>query len=257
MKKFGLTVVIAILFVLPVLAQNNIDNVHLFQSYFYDAPITKAGYGQGGLTFADYDKSNIFSLGVMGGYPLNEKLELGTQLHYLNISPDQGDSKSGISDLGVYGRYNVFTQDKTNISAGGMITLPIGSEDVLQGNFNFGGFGAIRHSLNNNMALVGTLGLIFYEKTEEKFNFNTFQSEKETSYDSYLSIAGGLVYAVNNQFNIVGELTIQTEGDYMLLSGGVDYVLGGGRLRGGLGIGLDDGAPDILLMGGYAISLSK
>lgn len=249
MKQYGLTVAIAILVVFPVLAQDNLDNVHLFQSYFFDAPITKAGYGQGALIFADYDKWNLFSLGVMGGYPINEKIEVGAQLHYLNSSPDQGDSQSGISDLDVYGRYNVFNQDKTNISAGGKITLPIGSEDVGQGNLNFGGFGSIRHILNNNMVLVGTLGLIFYEKTD--------QSEKKTSYDSYLNIGGGLVYAVNSQFNIVGELTIQSEGDYMLLSGGVDYVLGSGRLRGGLGIGLDDGAPDILLMGGYALSLSK
>lgn len=257
MKKFGLTTLVAILFVFPVIAQDNMDNVHLFQSYFYDAPIAKAGYGQGGLMFANSDYANSFSLGVMGGYPINEKIEVGTQLHFLNISPDKGDSQSGISDLGVYGRYNVFSQDKTNISAGAMLTLPIGSEDVLQGNLNFGGFGAIRHTLSNDMVLVGTLGLMFFEKTEYEFNPNTFQSEKKTSYDSYLNIGAGLVYAVNNQLNIVGELTIQSEGDYMLLSGGGDYVLGNGRLRGELGIGLDDGAPDILLMGGYSISLSK
>jgi len=257
MKKITLTAAVALLLVLPVLAQEALNNVHLFQSYFYDAPIAKAGYGQGGLIFASYENWNTFALGVMGGYPLNEKIELGTQLHYLNFSPEKGDGQSGISDIDVYGRYNVFDKDKTNISTGAMITLPIGSEDVGQGNMNFGGFGAIRHTLNSNMALVGTLGLMFYEKTEVKFNFDTFQDEKETSYDNYLNVGAGLVYAVNNQFNIVGELNIKTEGDFMMLSGGVDYVLGSGRLRGGLGLGLDDGAPDFLLMGGYSISLSK
>ena len=257
MKKFGLTVVIAFLFAFPALSQNNLDNVHLFQSYFYDAPIAKVGYGQGAIVYANYDKWNLFSLGVMGGYPINEKIEVDAQLHYLHSSPDEGDGQSGISDLDVYGRYNVYKKDNTNISAGGRITLPIGSEDVGQGNLDFGAFGAIRHLLNSNMVLVGTLGLIFYEETEETFNFNTFQNEKKTSHDSYINIAGGLIYAVNSQFNVIGELTIQTKGDYMLLSGAVDYVLGSGRLRGGLGIGLDSGAPDVLLMGGYAISLSK
>ena len=43
MKKFGLAAVIAFLFTFPALSQNNLDNVHLFQSYFYDAPIAKVG----------------------------------------------------------------------------------------------------------------------------------------------------------------------------------------------------------------------
>jgi hypothetical protein len=47
-------------------------------------------------------------------------------------------------------------------------------------------------------------------------------------------------------------LSIRTEGDYILLSGGVDYPMkSGGRLRGALGLGLDDGAPNFALRGGY------
>jgi len=48
------------------------------------------------------------------------------------------------------------------------------------------------------------------------------------------------------------ELNIRTEGDYILLSGGLDYALqGGGRLRGALGLGVDNGAPNFALRGGY------
>lgn len=257
MKSLVVAAMIVLLFIIPAQAQDALNNVHLFQSYFYDAPIAKAGYGQGGLSFSNYDNWDAFTIGVMGGYPVNEKIELGTQLHYMNISPDKGDGESGISDLEVNGRYNVFNKDKTNISVGAMITLPIGSEDVGQGNTNFGGFGAIRHALSSNTALVGTLGLMFFEKTEVEFNFDTFQDEKKTSHDNYLNIGAGVVYAANNQLSIVGELNIETEGDFMMLSGGIDYALGSGRLRAGLGLGLDDGAPDFMLMGAYAISLSK
>jgi len=248
--------VLVIMLAMPLQAQN-LDGVRLFQSYFFDAPIAGAGYGQGGLTYSGYDGFSSFSLGVMGGYPINPQIELGTQIHYLSWSPDKGDGQSGISDLDIFGRYNIFNQNQTNISAGAMVTLPIGSEDVGQGNLNFGAFGAIRHSLNSNVTLVGTIGLMFYEKTEYDFNFDTFELEEKTSYDNYLNIGAGAVYQINPQLNLVGELNIKSEGDFMMLSAGVDYALGSGSVRGALGIGLDDGAPDLMLMAGYQMSLSK
>jgi hypothetical protein len=48
---------------------------------------------------------------------------------------------------------------------------------------------------------------------------------------------------------------MQSEGDYMIVTGGVDFNLGSGRVRAGLGIGLDDGAPDLKIMGGYLLTL--
>lgn len=260
MKKLTtlvLSVLIAIAFVLPLHAQGDLNGIRLFQSYFYDAPITKAGYGEGGLSYSSYEYGSTLGIGVQGGYPLNEKIELGTELRFLNFSPDKGDGQSGISDIGVYGRYNVFQQNQTNISAGAMISLPIGSEDIGQGNLNFGAFGAVRHVLNEQIVLVGTLGLIFYEVTKYEINQSTFQLEEKTSYDNSLNIGAGAIYNLNEQLNLVGELSIRSEGDYMMLSGGADYTLGSGKLRGALGLGLDDGAPDIMLVAGYSISLSK
>jgi hypothetical protein len=239
-----LTGLLIFVLVQSIKAQEGTNNVHLFQTYFFDAPIAKAGYGEGGIIFLDYEKWNTFGIGVQGGYPINEKIELQTALRFINWSPDKGDGKSGISDLDVYGRYNFYNQKQTNISVGGMITLPIGSDDVGQGNLNFGAFGALRHSLQNNIVLVGTLGLFFMEGVDD-------------DYDSNLLFGGGTIYKVNEQLNIVGELNIWSKNDYMMLSGGVDYLLGNGRLRGALGIGLDDGAPDITLIGSYSISLSK
>ena len=115
MKRLSVTVVVALLFVLPLYGQDNLNNVHLFQSYFYDAPITQSIYGEGGLSFSTYDNFNNLAIGVQGGYPLNEKVELGTELRFINWSPDKGDGQSGISDLGVYGRYNIFKKEQTNI----------------------------------------------------------------------------------------------------------------------------------------------
>lgn len=258
MKKLAMvfSIVFAAWLVMPVQAQN-LDGVRLFQSYFLDAPIAGAGYGQGGLTYSDWEGGSVFTLGVMGGYPINPQIELGTQLHYISSSPDQGDGQSGISDLDVFGRYNFYNEKQTNISAGAMVSLPIGSEDVGQSSLDFGAFGAIRHGLNKNVVLVGTLGLMFYETKDFDYNFNTGKLEEKTSYESYLKIGAGAIYQINSQLNLVGELNFHSEGDYMMLSGGADYALGSGRLRGALGLGLDDGAPDLMLMAGYQMSLSK
>ena len=58
-----LTVLIMLLIVTPLKAQNEGNDVHLFQSYFYDALIAEAGYEQGGLLFVDYDYANSFNFG--------------------------------------------------------------------------------------------------------------------------------------------------------------------------------------------------
>ena len=260
MKKFNvavLPVVAAFLIVIPLHAQNDLDNVRLFQSYFFDTPISTVGYGEGGLAYSSYDKLNILGIGVQGGYPINEKIEVQSELRYLNWSPDKGDGKSGISDLGIYGRYHVSSQNATNISAGAMITLPIGSKDVGASSLDFGIYGAVRHVLNEQTVLVGTLGLMFFEITKTEYDPGTFQLEEKTSHENSLNLGLGTIYQLNEQLNLVGELYFMSEGDYMMLSGGVDYVLSKGRVRGSLGLGLDDGAPDFRLMGGYSMSLSK
>ncbi|MFZ5517169.1 MAG: hypothetical protein ACOY90_11055 [Candidatus Zhuqueibacterota bacterium] len=257
-SKVLLLVVVLLVVSMPVLGQNKLDNVRLFQSFFYDAPIAKTGYAEAGLEYADYDGMSKFGIGGQGGYPINEKIEVGASLQFLSLSPEEGDGQSGISDLGAYGRYNLIKNGKTNFSAGALVTLPIGSEDIGQGNLNFGAFGAVRHALDNGMVIVGNAGLIFYEvtKVEYDFDFSTgdYTTEESTSYENYLNLSGGAIYPVNELLNIVGELTFRSEGDYMMLSGGGDYLMGNGHLRGALGIGLDNGAPDLMIMGGYLIA---
>ncbi len=260
MKQITLVLAAALLITLPVQAQKGVNNVHLFQSYFYDAPIANAGYAEGGLMYLTSKQDNpyggdiktsAFMPGIQGGYPINDKTELEASLRYISANTDWGQddkSESGISDLDVYGRYKVYDKKQTSISVGGMLSLPIGSEDVGESTLDFGGFGALRHTLQNGLALAGTLGLFFDETKDEK---------GDTEHESYLNIGFGGIYPLNPQLNLIGELNLRTEGDYMLLTAGADYLLGSGRVRGALGLGLDDGAPDFLLMGSYSLSLSK
>ncbi|MCG3158041.1 MAG: hypothetical protein DKINENOH_04682 [bacterium] len=235
-------------------AQNETDNVRLLQTFFQDAPIATSPYGEGLFQYSTYDNDlSSIDLAVQAALPVAEKLQLGGALGFRNISPDVGDSQSGISDLLVSGRYNV-VPGPTMISVGALITLPIGSEDIGESTLDFGGFGSLRHRLESGLVLTSTLGLDFEETKVPKFNPNTGKVETDSEYDNSLLIGGGVIYPTKNNLNIIGEINFRTEGDYILLSGGLDYLLkSGGRLRGGLGLGLDDGAPNFTLRAGYLL----
>ncbi|MBN1999382.1 hypothetical protein JW935_17620 [candidate division KSB1 bacterium] len=236
------------------------DDVHLFQGFMRDATITTAPYGEAGLDYSSYEYVSTMGIGVQGGMAVMPELEVNAALSFLNWSPDEGDGESGISDILVSGRYLV-VPGPTKIAAGGFVTLPVGDEKIGQGNLNFGAFGAVRHALEGGMIIVGTLGLDFMETTkyegggliyENGIPVGVKEPEEKTEYENAFVIGGGVIYPQSDKLNIIGELHLKTEYDYMMLSGGVDYKLqGSGRVRGALGIGLDDGAPDFRLMISY------
>ena len=251
MKSLRLTISLLVLLSLGGFAQDDelFSNVRTFQSFFRDAVVMDNAYGEAGLGYSDMAFGSLLDLGVQGGLPINPQLELGFAANFLNFSPDAGDGNSGISDIRVSGIYSL-VQEPSKIGAGGYITLPVGSEDVGAGNLNFGFFGAIRHALNENMVLIGNAGFDFFEVTTVEivqtgpFSFDT---EESSEHKSSLGLAGGLINKLNDNTHIVGELVLRTEGDFFLLSGGVNHELGSGTVRGALGVGLDDGAPDFVI----------
>ncbi|MFH1942663.1 MAG: hypothetical protein ABIL68_11240 [bacterium] len=237
-------------------AQNGTTNVHLFQSFLYDAPIAATPYVEGGLNYDSYDGASSIFIGAQGGYGLNEKIEIGARLGYQSWSFDGADGQSGITDITAVGRYNlVNSASPTKISAGAMITLPIGSEDIMQGNMHFGGFGALRHKLESGMELTANLGLILLEMTTFEFNQQTLQVEEKTSRESSFAIGAGVIYPLKDKMSIVGEFRTQSEVEYTALSCGINYQMGKGCVRGALVLGLSDGAPDIAIIGGYLVTL--
>lgn len=247
-------------------AQADLDAVHLFQNFFRDATIAENPYGQGALHYSTYDYGSSFFLGAQGGYPINPMLEANAEIGFMSYSPDEGDGQSGLTDMYVGARYKLGT-GKTKFAAGGFITLPIGDEKLLgQEKFNFGAFGAVRHPLANGMVITGTLGLDFIETTKftggglsgDILNPTYEEPKEETEYENSLVLGGGVLYPFNATMVGVGELVIKTEVEYMMLSAGVDYTLDmGGKLRGALGLGLDDGAPDFQIMVNFLYFLSQ
>ncbi len=225
------------------------DNVRLFQTFFQDTPIAENTYGEGFFQYSDFDgEVSSIDLAVLAGFPVADKFQLAGGLGFRSIDVP-GGGESGITDLTVSGRYHVLP-GPTAISVGALITLPIGSEDIGESTFDFSGFGSLRHHLPSGLVITSTFGLESYEVKGGQYNPRTgrFEDNRQTA----ALIAGGMVYPFPSGLNLVTELNIRTEGDYVFLTGGLDYKLNsGGRIRGGIGIGLDDGAPNFAIRGGY------
>ncbi len=218
-----------------------LDNVHLFQAFYRDAPITRTFYGELGIEYDNYDPFNRFGFGFKGGYPINRRFEFNTGLNFVSISYDGGGSESGLSDLYLGGRY-LITAGKSKISAGGFLTLPTGQQDVGYNRLDFGGFGALRYYLDKGMAITGTVGVDFYERRN---------ASGDDEYKASLVFGVGCIYPANNRLSVIPEFLLMSDREYVALSCGVDYSLHTGKIRAALGFGLDDGAPDFMLKGGY------
>ena len=224
-------------------AQSNTkDDVRFFEHFFDDAAVVKSMHVEAFGIYADSDTADAFVIGAQGGMPINSQLDVGARWAFISADGDNGGSESGISDIDLWGRYQLKSQSKANITVGGTLTVPIGDEDIGQDRLNFGGFAAARMPLNNGMVVMGSVGLNFVEG---------FDDDRELS----IHLGGGAIYQLNSQTHVTGEVGIDTEEDYFALTGGIDHkISSAGRIRGALVVGLDDGAPDFALQGGFLLN---
>lgn len=232
---------------------SSLDEVRLFQSHFRDAPISPSAYVEPQAAYHSFDGLSVLSLGAGVGVPIQSVVELGAEGSYIMRDIDEVDEDpSGITQPVVYGRYNLLTDGEMSFALGGMLTLPVGSEDIVgpDPGVDFGFFGAGRYLVAPNIGLTGTLGIDLIETT----NVVTGESDRETD----LVLGLGTVINTSERFNLVGELQFRTESDIGALSGGVDYRLSeAARLRGALLVGLDDRSPEIGIQGGVLIHFGR
>lgn len=219
--------------------KSTMDDVHLFQSFFRDAPIAEGPYGEALFNYSDFDFTQRMTLGAQGGYGLTEDIEIGAGIYYRSIDFGEQGTETSLADIPVFGRYN-FVSDETKFSGGAYVTLPVGDEIIGEGKTNFGVFGAVRHPADDNIVLTGTLGIDFLETGIDR--------------EASLYLGAGVIYAANDRLSVIGELSIQSDIDYSALSSGIDYSFGDvARLRANLLLGVDDAAPDYGLSGGFIL----
>lgn len=232
--------------------RDSLNDVRLFQTFFRDATISTRPYIEGGLRYDDYDHASVFVGDVKGGGTLFEHFEMGTHFGIISVDPDRGSIENGILDLFVCAKYDfshTIARGRYNMKtvAGGYFTLPTGDEDSWQDNTNFGGFSAIRYPLKNRLVLTGVMGFDFIEV------FDHFDGDKDRK--TSILVGFGTIFPVDSLVSVVSEFNFHTEGDYVMLTGGIDYKMHlNGRVRGMIGFGLDDGAPDFSFRASYLYS---
>ncbi len=194
-------------------AQSTKDEIRFFEHFFDDAAVVESKYIEAVGIYADFDTASVFILGAQGGMPVNARLDVGARWSFNDLDFDNGGSESGISDIGLWGRYQLKSQSKANITVGGTLTLPVGDADIGEDSLNFGGFVAARMPIDNRMVVMGSVGLNFVEIG------GPFGDDRELS----IHLGGGAIYQLNTQTHLTGEVAIDTEEDYFALTGGIDH----------------------------------
>lgn len=223
--------------------QDTFDDVHLFQSFFRDAPIASELYAEGSFTYSNFDFLDRTTIGAQASYPVTPKIEVGGVAYYVNRMPVEVDEGTkAFADVSVYGRYN-FIDEGTKFSAGVYGTVPVGSKDIGEGNLNLGIFSAVRHPISEFVILTGTLGVDFLDTAIE-------------DYEASFNMGGGVIYKAADNFFMVSEFSVQSDLDYSAVSTGIDYKFTKfSRFRANLLLGVDQNAPDYGAKGGLLISL--
>lgn len=225
-------------------AQNVLDDVFLLRSTEQDARVASAPWLDGRLFHNVFETSSYSYLGVRAGLPISPKLETALGLDYFRSSSDFTDGTSGLTDLFVYGKYN-FSRQATRLSTGAFVTVPIGSEEIGEGDVDVGIFVAARHPLNERTAVTGKVSLDYFRIADD-------------DSDPSFRFHGGLIRRVSERVAVLGEVLVSTAVTTAELSAGVDYGLTqAGRLRGAVGMGLNDKSSDLSFIVSYIHSLGR
>lgn len=236
----------------------DLSAVRLVQRPVEDAARAEKAYVEGQFRYQDFEGATAIFVGSHGALTVGERLEIGGFVGLRSLDPERGGSETGLLDLDLYGRY---VMDPINTDAGEILTtvgllasLPTGSEDVLEGTFDVETFGAGRYVLEGYV-VTGNLGIRFNGDYERDLpNGGRLEIPGEVS----IFLGTGVLVPVSQAVTMTGEFNLETErlegsDSVALLTPGIDALMGETlHMRGGLGIGLTDGAPDIELILGLA-----
>ncbi len=220
---------------------NDLRDVRPFQAWMVDATWSEGIDVEPVAEFTNLDNASGYFIGAQGAFWVLEGFEVGGRLGLSGVDPDGMNSRSGISDLDVYGRYRLdLGAAGTDIAIGVLASLPIGDAEVGASNFDFLAFGALRYEANEGITILGHAGI----------------DSREVGNDRSMGIAlgGGAILPMTEELAAIVELDLTTAVDFAVVSAGVDYELPpGGHLRAAIALGIDDVAPDAELRLGFSI----
>lgn len=235
---------------------NTSSQDRLYINFIEDAMVVDEQWWEGWL---QYDDADIVKRTILFGraafQPWNN-VEVGGSIGFGNTDTSfDSNEGTGATDLNLWGKYfwNL-NNDRTELTAGGILTVPSGDDSVGLGfdSWALKGFGAARYRLKPAV-ITGTVGLQFNS------NGRTLGSPTLDGEIAF-SLGVGVIAPWSESFSWVGELSWKSErfdgaeNDTRLL-GGINLRLSSrGLLRPALAFGLQDGAPDLQVLVGYAYS---
>ena len=251
-----LWILLAVLLVVPVTGEAQVSpDTRLLQRVERDGAVFTGAYLDGQFRYQKWDNAKgwLFGPTIAMTIPDLPQLELGSRAFLVSMDPDGGSSETGIGDIDIWGKYQ-FIDDPVLLAAGMLFTLPTGDEDVMHynatGEFNVEFFGALRYYIQDSVALIGDIGLRMNADADIKTAGGKVEADGETQF----MLGAGVIFEATPELDILGEIDFATEAykdfdSQIELTGGVEYAFTEAFAgRGGIGIGLDDGAPDFELI---------
>jgi hypothetical protein len=235
---------------------NTSSRDRLFLNFIEDGMIVDEQWWEGWLQYDDSDLIDRTILFGQAAFQMWDSVEVGARVGFGSTDATSGvDDGTGATDLDLWGKYywNI-DNDRTEISAGAILTVPTGDDSVGLGTdaFALKGFGAMRYRLEP-VILTGTLGV---QMNDDGRTLGSPDLDGEIAFNVGL----GVIAPWSDAFSFVGELTWNSNrfdgfDDDSRLLGGINLRLGNrGMLRPALALGLQDGAPDAQVYVGYAYS---
>jgi hypothetical protein len=228
----------------------------LFLSFAQQSAVVPSQWWEGQIEFADGSKDIpvdvLLARGVVAFRPI-KTLEVGGWVgfgstHASGTAPDG----TGATDLDIYGKW-VFQNvaEDTNFCAGVLVTVPTGDDTSGLGfnSFSTEAFGGVSHDFKD-LVVDGHVGL--------RLNGNgKFQGVDLTGKTSF-EVGFSALFPLANRVSLVGEALFesdrfdQMDASTQILAGINWRAFGRGMLRGAVGAGLTNGAPDFRVIASYA-----
>jgi len=237
-------------------ATNTSSQDRLYINFIEDAMIVDEQWWEGWLQYDDADIIKRTILFGRAAFQPWDRVEIGGSIGFGGTDSSMNlPDGTGATDLNLWGKYfwNL-NNDRTELTAGAIATIPSGDDSAGLGfdAWALKGFAAARYRLKPAV-VTGTVGL--------QFNSNGRTLDSPTlDGEIAFSLGVGVIAPWSETFSWVGELTWKSErfdgaDNNTQLLGGINLRLSSrSLLRPALAFGLQDGAPDLQVIVGYAYS---
>jgi hypothetical protein len=247
-----LLVTIAILLFVSSFSFAEFERTLLYQ---FDVLSPAAQNLEAGLGF-DYTNFNsdvsAWVIDAYAKYGIMDNWELGVDLPYVDISPDEGDSISGVGDMNIWTKYRFFSEEKDCFGLAAGVNTKLAT----------GGHRGTSH-VDWMPFVMGTIKPMEQVTFGAKVGYNIVSNDDLVNGDHEwrYGVWGG--YALKPNLSLVAELTKSDNGnghhndDPLALDAGITYAMAENvGLTAGAGVGLNNAAPDWHVFAGIKANFS-